>query len=279
MNVPSELAAMLPPNYRSALQTVPGQAEELRLRLGKRPAVLCGGVQTDLPLPAVTEEDIGGFVRAAAGNSCYAVQEQLRHGFLTLPGGHRLGLCGCAAVRDGEVMSLREISSLDLRFSRDITPETVPSVRTSTLIIGPPGCGKTTLLRCCIRQISDGGARVSVCDERGEIAGYHAGRMRYDLGAQTDVMTGMPKAAAMPMLLRSMNPQWIAVDEITAAEDVQAMERCSYCGVKLLATAHAESRDELAKRPVYQKLMTLGIFGRIICMAADKTFTEDVMEC
>ena len=138
------------------------------------------------------------------------------------------------------------------------------------MLLGAPGAGKTTLLRDVIRLLSDRhGRRVCVVDDRQEIAACLDGMPQFDLGGNTDVLSGAPKGKSMELLLRSMNPQWIALDEITAEEDIQAILRASYCGVKFLATAHAGSRQELFSRPLYRRLMEAGIFRNLICLSAD----------
>ena len=134
----------------------------------------------------------------------------------------------------------------------------------SVLILSPPGYGKTTFLRECIRQLSDSGKRVSVADERGELAAVHRGVPQFDLGKASDIMSGVPKAQAVMMLLRAMNPQIIAMDEISSPEDVEAAETASGCGVRLIATAHAADKSELYRRPVYKRLLELGVFKNTV---------------
>ena len=233
--------------------------EDIRLRAGQPPGVYAAGHETPLAAAPVTWKELEQVLMAATDHSYYAAAEQLADGFVTLPGGHRIGVCGTLAVRGGSAVSVRNISSVCIRLARDV-PCAVPELTRSTLLLGAPGSGKTTLLRACIRALSRRGQRVCVADERGEIAACVNGQPQMDVGPCTDVLTGGKKAQSMMMLLRSMRPDWIAVDEITAPEDLNAIRQCSYCGVRLLATAHAESPEELARRPLYRELLALGVF-------------------
>ena len=270
------LMDILPQELRTALGYLDGaRLEELRLRAGFAPTVTVGGRERPLPgvRGAVDARMLEDILAAATGHSCYSAEQSLREGFVTLPGGHRIGICGTAAVQDGSIRSLREISSLCIRIAgehRSAPAELLRWLDGPVLILGPPGSGKTTLLRECVRRLSEGGSRVSVVDTRGEIAACRGGAPQLDVGAHTDVLTGSSKAEGIMLLLRGMNPQWIAVDEITAPEDIAAMEQASYCGVKLLATAHASAPDELQKRPLYRRLCALELFERLLILTPDK---------
>lgn len=270
------LMEVLPQELRTALGYLEqDRLEELRLRAGFAPTVTVGGRERPLPgvCGAVDARMLEDILAAATGHSCYSAEQSLREGFVTLPGGHRIGVCGTAAVQDGTIRALREISSLCIRIAgerRQAPAELLRWLDGPVLILGPPGSGKTTLLRECVRRLSESGSRVSVVDARGEIAACRAGVPQLDVGAHTDVLTGSGKAEGIMLLLRGMNPQWIAVDEITAPEDIAAMEQASYCGVKLLATAHASAPDELQKRPLYRRLCALELFERLLILTPDK---------
>lgn len=278
-------------SYRQAVQVLPvslrrealalppeewGQVEELRLRIGwPMSAVFSGGERALGGLP-ITVHELDQLLELASRASVHAVMEQLRRGYLTIEGGHRVGLCGSAVMRDGEIHTLRRLSSASIRVARSVPGAARPLLTrlagdepiASTLILAPPGLGKTTLLRDLIRCVSDGDGtlprRVGVVDERGELAALWNGRPQLELGRRTDVVEGCPKAKGLMLMLRSMNPQVLAVDEITAPEDVAALVSAAGCGVTLLATAHGDSREELAARPLYRSLLEEHIFQRLV---------------
>lgn len=267
-----EILDVLPARYQSLRL---GAVSEIRLRAGQAASVLEDGKERRLP-GIVRQEELDGILQRATGQSVYASFDTLRQGFVTLPGGHRIGICGSAVMKNGAVSGFQAISSLCIRIARDIRMDEgklFSKLTGSALIIGPPGAGKTTLLRSCIRALSGSGQRVCVADERGELGGVCAGQAQFDLGPQTDILTGAGKCEAMMMLLRTMDPQWIAADEITAREDISAMEQISYCGVHLLATAHAKDADELAARPLYRELLRLRLFQMLFVLRPDRSFT------
>lgn len=276
-----EGAAILPPRFRERALALPQgiwqKATEFRLRVGREPAAVLEG--DELPLPGegrVNRRDLELTVEIATQASPQAALEQLRQGYFTLRGGHRLGLCGSVWTQEGRVKNLRRLSSLNLRLAHAVpgcgaqvlrelgTEGTFPD----TLILAPPGGGKTTLLRDLIRLLSDGlilpPLRVGLCDERGEVAALWEGEPQFDVGGRTDILEGCPKAQGLLMLLRAMTPQVLACDEITHPDDLRALETCGNCGTRLLATVHANRVEELWEKPLYRELLKRKLFRRAV---------------
>ena len=233
-----------------------------------------GEAETDGP--PIGEDDLRQVVENATQASAHTALDRVRQGFVTLRGGHRVGLCGSVVKREGQIVTLRDISSLSVRVARSVPgqargllPQLMEQgVFLSTLILAPPGAGKTTLLRDLVRSLSDGAAgtplRVGVADERGEIAALWQGEPQLYVGRHTDVMDGCSKAEGLSILIRGMNPQAMAVDEITDPADVRAITEAAGCGVALMATAHGAGREDLTRRPVYRALLENGIFRRLV---------------
>ena len=202
----------------------------------------------------VQTEDLKEMLEYISGYSLYAFEEEIRQGFLTIVGGHRVGIAGKTILDGNKIKSLKYISYINLRLSHQIKGCASPILPyiiknrqiCHTLIISPPRCGKTTLLRDLIRQVSNGnrympGVSVGVVDERSEIAGSYQGIPQNDLGIRTDVLDCCPKAEGMMMLIRSMSPEVVAVDELGDYEDIHAIESVIHCGCKLFATVHGSS--------------------------------------
>ena len=245
------------------------QLQEIRLRSGEDTELILKGKRVWLQ-HASRQQDLDYCINAVTRYSPWAAASSAQ-GYLTAPGGHRIGICGEAILKDGTIAGFRTVRSLCIRVARDVQGliENTAGITGSALIIGAPGWGKTTLLRECIRKLSRE-KTVAVVDERGEL--FPPG---FSAGLQTDILTGCPKAQGIIQLLKAMGAQVIAVDEITAQEDCQALLRASCCGVELLATAHAGSMEELKSRPVYRPI--LGIFQHILILKADQTYQVERM--
>ena len=263
----SELLAILPGNVRCIVQDkLIHELDEIRLRIGT-PTRLVSGNKVTSAGDKITSEDLKFCVNTASKFSPWNAST-ISEGYLTAPGGHRIGLCGVCA---GE--TIRNLTSLCIRVAKDIPDlgKHLP-LPDSTLIIGPPGSGKTTLLRCLIRRLSrTGSGSIAVADERCELFPIVNGTVCFDPGENTDILSGKEKGSGIIHLLRSMGPEWIAVDEITSKEDCEFMVQAGWCGVKFLATAHAVHVSDLYSRTLYRPLLDTGLFHHVIVMHPDKT--------
>lgn len=293
-----EVIAFLPSALRLRARELPkplwDRVEEFRLRAGRLPTVSLEGDELHLPGEgAVTRRELELTVELVTQASAHTALEAARRGYLPLKGGHRLGLCGSVWTEEGQVRNLRSLSSLNLRVAHAVPGCGAPVLRAlgangelpNTLVLAPPGGGKTTLLRDLVRLISDGlvlrPLRVGLCDERGEVAALWEGEPQFDVGGRTDILEGCPKAQALLMLLRAMTPQVLACDELTDPADLAALTHCANCGSRLLATVHAGSVEELAVRPLYRELLDRRLFSRavVIRRGADRAFRVEALPC
>ena len=257
------------------------RTEEFRLRAGRPPTALIGGRERPLREVPVTEAEVRCVAERASAGSYHAVADQLRRGYLTARGGVRVGLCG-RAVTEGAVTALRELSSAAIRIPREAQGAGADAIRAlgdaSALILSPPGGGKTTFLRELVRVKSGGGLRVGLADERGELAAEEGGVPGFDVGPCTDVLTGAPKAEAALWLLRSMNPQAIAMDELADAGDAAAVLTAANAGVRLYATVHAGGPGELADKGFLREVLASGIFRRTVTVRPGERRSYEVAE-
>lgn len=267
-------AELLPQDIRAALSTLTERerdaAEELRLNAGRRMSLLLPEGERDLG-PVIASRTLDTVLETATRASAHTALDSVAGGYVTVRGGLRLGLSGEAVVKDGRIRSLRRLSSIAIRLPREargcadgIMPALTRGGFRDTLIISPPGAGKTTLLREVVRLLSDGGMRVSLLDERGEAAAVWEGLPMLDVGRRTDVMSGAPKPEAAMLMLRSMSPRLLAMDEVSAPEDALAVETAAGCGVIILATCHASGVEDLKRRPLYRDMLSRGLFRRSV---------------
>lgn len=239
------------------------ELQELRLRINAPPELVLEKGSRWISAK-VGEQDLAFVVNAASRYSPWAA-ETAASGYVTAPGGHRIGMCGEAVCHHRTVTGIRKLDSLCIRVARDYPGISDGLPRDgSVLILGAPGWGKTTLLRDLARAIAEY-ETVAVVDERGEL--FPAG---YTRGKRMDVLTGAPKTEGIDALLRTMGPAFIAVDEITAKSDCEALMRVHGCGVKLLASAHASSGADLRSREIYRTLVDQGVFDHIVILNRDK---------
>ena len=264
--------------------------QEIRLRAGRPLAIVERGREVFLTGDGARTREAGAAWRVPAQElretmefvgeySLYAYEDELRQGYLTIRGGHRVGVAGRTVLDGDKVKSVRYISCVNVRLSHEVPGCADPVLPylwgdeglLHTLIISPPRCGKTTLLRDMVRQISDGsrarrGYTVGVVDERSEIWGCFMGIPENDVGVRTDVMDACPKAEGMMMLVRSMAPEVIAVDEIGRYEDIDAIETVLYSGCRLIATVHGSSLSDIQAKPLFQRLAQEQVFERYVIL-------------
>ncbi len=228
----------------------------------------------------VSRQDVRETLEYISSYSLYAFEEEIRQGFITIQGGHRIGLAGKVISDENGIRSMKFISFLNVRLSHQIRgcgDRVLPYLYehgefVHTLILSPPRCGKTTLLRDLIRQISNGtelheGMTVGVVDERSEIGACYQGIAQNDLGIRTDILDCCPKALGMMMLIRTMSPQVIAVDEIGSRSDLEAMEYAMNCGCRMIATVHGSSLEEIRQKPLLKNMIEERWFGRYVLLS------------
>jgi stage III sporulation protein AA len=294
-----QITAYLAPSLRAVLDRVPlklaSGLEEIRLRRQFPLSLRChqeecfidgNGQPVAAPADAylVCSEEVETTLQLIFQGSVYAYEEELRQGFLTLPGGHRVGLAGKVVLAGAEVRTMRDIGSLNFRLARAVpgcARKLLPHLLNfqdlrpyHTLLVSPPRAGKTTMLRDLVRMISGGvaelhfpGLSVGVADERGELAACFSGVPQHDLGPRVDVLDHCPKGTGMLMLLRSMSPDVMVTDEIGRAEDVTALWEMVNTGLSVLATAHASSFEELSQRPHLRELVSEKVFQRYVFLS------------
>lgn len=262
---------LIPPRYLDTCRKSFGpDAEELRLRIGQSMSVLFSGREVVLPGEALREDELLRCLEKATGASLHSAAAEMSRGFIAHQG-LRIGLCGTVVEQNGAVKGFRTFSSLSIRIPHEVRGACDGvfhamgrALFENTLILSPPGVGKTTALRELIRLFSNSGMRVGVLDERGEIAAMSGARLGFDLGRGCDVLSLCGKREGAMMLLRGMNEQILAMDEITQPEDLGVIREIMGCGVGLLATAHAARAEDLRQRPLYAALLDERLFTQAI---------------
>lgn len=297
----NHILPILPPRLQNFFVSLSGQAaeelEEIRLRAGKALMIythrgeyfvgLDGVSGNSAQAVIVTAAELQSLLLAIAEYSLYARDEELRRGYLALPGGHRAGFVGRVVLEKDRVKLLRDISGISLRIARAVKgggetllPQLYCPHRQRvyhTLLVSAPQAGKTTMLRDLARLFSDGdpargrpGLKVGIVDERSELAGCYQGEPQLDVGMRSDVLDGCPKAEGMMMLVRSMSPQLLVTDELGRPEDVRAVEEAVNTGASILATAHGHCLEDLMKRPSLAYLLQQALFERIVFLSRRK---------
>ncbi|ASA23136.1 stage III sporulation protein AA [Paenibacillus donghaensis] len=297
----NEWLQLFPEKVRSLLVALPlsllSKVEEIRVREG-RPLEInysgkyhflgANGALTHTPEEAYKpdREDSHRLLDLISNHSLYTMEEELRKGFITIPGGHRIGLAGRTVLSGGGVEHLRDITGFNVRIAREVPgvadgvlPYLLDRGRQRimhTLILSPPQHGKTTLLRDLARQISSGdpspreqgrpGLKVGIVDERSEIAGSRRGIPAFDVGPRTDVLDGCPKAEGMMMMIRSLSPDVIIADELGRREDADAVTEALNAGISVVASAHGKEVTELLRRPGLGGLLEQKMFERYVIL-------------
>ena len=274
------------------------EATEIRLLAG-RPAMLYTGTDGFFVTSAgdiTTSEDsaiemtktgVGEVFRLACDNSVYSFEDEIKNGYITIEGGHRIGICGSAVIKNGEITYIKNISALNIRIARqvigcakDIFPAVFDKYVRNTLIVSPPGCGKTTVLRDLARILGYK-YKVGIADERSEIAAVYRGTPQNDVGLRTVVMDACPKEYGINMILRTMGVDIIITDEIGNSTDGEAIQNAFNAGVKIIASAHGYSKADVLARPAIKGLMVTGGFERVVVLSRRNGAgtIEEVSEC
>ncbi len=227
----------------------------------------------------IGDTDLRQIFQAVCENSVYAFVDDIRQGFITIKGGHRVGFAGRVVVNNGKIENFREISSLNIRVSREVIGAAndildrilTPGGVKNTLLVSPPMGGKTTILRDLARQISNSGIKTVIIDDRGELAAMYRGVPQNDVGVQTDVIENAPKAEAVVMMLRAMSPQMIVTDEISTMVDANAIKECFGTGVSVVGSTHGGSIEEVLRRETIKGLIGGNGFKQIVFLYKDGT--------
>lgn len=292
--IENSILEIMPINLKSMLLEIKdpicNSIQEMRVRAYKPIIVLVEGKEYGLSNKGLdqvgagyvaTLQDVQAILKFLSGYSLYALEDELRQGYVTIQGGHRVGLVGKTVIEEQKVKTLKYISGLNIRFSHEVfgcSDKVLPYLLSRdkvyhTLIVSPPKCGKTTLLRDLIRNLSNGFSgfgpyTVGVVDERSEIAGCYMGVPQNNMGMRTDVLDACPKVEGMRMLLRAMAPDIIAVDEISSKADMEAIEEVLGAGVTLLCSTHGKDLEDCMKKPVLSSMLEKGLFEKIVVLSS-----------
>lgn len=287
----------LPSKFKKLLNFATiGDAEEIRLRRGlpliinfsdKQCFITSGGILSDNLKQAViaNDYDIREALELIVKSSLYTAENSLKNGFVTVEGGNRIGICGSAVICDNKISSIKNISGFNYRIAKDIRGVSDKIINNiyrngqvrNTLIISPPGCGKTTILRDIARNLSNKGIKICIADERNEISALSYGKLGFDLGYSLDVLEGASKSDAFKILIRSMSPDVIITDELGGNEDLCAVKKAVHSGVGVIASVHSSSREDFLKNNpefigIFNCFITLnrsngpGTVGEIYCV-------------
>ena len=278
-----EILKIMPDNIAIQLAKIGGNKgiNEIRLRINRKVIVIVSGVEVFLDV-TVTLKDLLDILVRVSKNSIYAIQNDINNGFVVILGGHRIGICGEVVMQDGKIKNIKNINSMNIRVARQLigaADKVMPYIISqgkikNTLIISPPGCGKTTMLRDIVRQVSNGvkelgfyGKNVGLVDERGEIASVSNGIPNLDIGLRTDVISNCSKSLGIEMMVRSMGINVIATDEIGSKGDIAAIRYAVLSGVSLLFTVHGDNLEDIMKKDDLSYLIKQGYFKLAIVLS------------
>lgn len=280
MSVKEVIMSCLPPKLREGLKVISDdkfeKLTEIRIRAGRPIVVYCRGIEEIYmeKNPPILE-DLVHTIELMSNYSLYAIEEEIKQGYITIKGGHRIGVSGKVVLDSGKIKTIKNFNAINIRISHQILGCAEKLYKEifkedklyHILIAAPPLCGKTTILRDFIRILSNSGKKVSLVDERSEIAGCFNGMPQNDVGMRTDIMDSCPKALGMMLMLRSMSPEVIVADEIGRKEDIEAIEEIINSGVKLICTVHAKDLEDMKKRTVLNELLSKNIFEKIVILS------------
>lgn len=279
----TEIYPYLKESWRACIEKQPRdllrQATEVRFRCGRGCSISCGEKNYAVDgISSITGAEMEELLQKICRGAAYQFETQMENGYIPLPGGHRVGLCGTFVKDDQGRGRIRDLSAVNFRICRDVTgiaEELFPKLLCegrfcSTLIVSEPCGGKTTLLTDLVRMLSKKGYRSAVIDERGEIAAVFKGTAQKDLGALADILDGYPKPYGMMIALRTLSPQVLVCDEIGTKEETERMLEAMNAGVPVLVTAHARDEEELFNRPQIKRLTDAGAISKIVLLKGAK---------
>ena len=262
----------------------PERIQEIRLRIGRNLHAVTGGAEFAVlqsgelvPEPAegllVSRQVLDTLFQNACMHSVHSCQAAIRSGYLTIAGGNRVGLCGTAVIQENRLDTLRAVGSMNVRIAsartgcaeKLVSDLMLQTQQDGVLIAGAPASGKTTILRDMAR-ILGGSRRIALMDERGELAAVQNGVPHFDVGVQTDVFDGYPKAEGIEIAARVMSPQWMICDEIGSMAEAEAMLQTAHTGTGMIASVHAGSIEELYEKPGIAKLIAAGVFRKAVML-------------